>query len=671
LQLLTALLFNESMMRFFYLLLCIVFLSSCAKDDNTKFVLPEDPKDDPVETPQESSDVVEKVNIPETHKLPLLHTEGRYLVNEVGEQVNLHGFWQTNSPWFNGGARGDYRWNNYDVQGCLDWNLSQIDKILAAGWKMDFMRLHMDSYWSLDRSRPWPTDRHEYEDYNEELFKKYLDEVFIPIIEHCISKGLYVLLKPGYDAPDVISKGDDFYKVLYSQWKIMSSHPKICNNMDVMFEILNEPRSIKDANGVVGGNDDSHNKALTEYMQSFVDLIRVNAKNIIWVPGTGYQSQYAGYAKYKINDSNYGFAVHCYPGWYGSDAEAESAELGGSWGGGFESFKSGWDNQITPAAALAPVLVTEMDWAPESYGKSWGKSHTGEAGGYGFGANFKWLIDNMGNGGYILFTDPWDLADFSKYGKENLDTNYWNDPRGCPWQIYHWYQDYAAGRVQPESADDIVVGGLTDGKLALQMGGSKTIIANAMNGTRLCPVMTGTEISIADETIASVKDNKVAALKSGKTTMTVKALGIETTVDVVVEAFNPFDYAKFNPNIWEKGSFDQDTHELVTGQYGFGGWEYSPGIDISGFSKLVCVLGEGSDTSCNPSFRIFDGGGYWDGAYEADFVDGKAIIEIEEGMSKTTDKKPNGKTLDVTNITIVGIWTLGGKSIVIDDIYFE
>ncbi|MCQ2229693.1 MAG: glycoside hydrolase family 5 protein [Bacteroidales bacterium] len=654
------------MKHFLPLLLAMTLFSSCEKDEKIiEITFPNS------STSQENGGAVENVDIPVIHKLPLLHTDGRYLVNEAGEHVNLHGFWQTNSPWFNGGARNNYQWNNYDVDACLNWNLKQIDDIIAAGWKVDFMRLHMDSYWSLARTRPWPTDRAEYEDYDEELFKKYLDEVFVPIVEHCISKGLYVLLKPGYDAPDCIGKGDNFYRVLYSQWKIMSSHPKLCNNMDVMFEILNEPRSIKDANGVVGGNDDSHNKALTEYMQSFVDLIRVNAKNIIWVPGTGYQSQYAGYAKYKINDDNYGFAVHCYPGWYGSDAEKESAELGGAWGGGFESFKSGWDAQITPAANIAPILITEMDWAPESYGKSWGKSVTGEAGGHGFGANFKWLVDNLGNAGYILFTDPWDLADFPKYGKENLATNYWNDPRGCPWQIYHWYKDYAEGRIQPASADDIVVGGVSDGKLSLQKGGSKFIIANAKNGTKISPVMTGTEITVADASVAEVKGNKLVALKSGKTKVTVKALGIETSFDVEVEAFNPFDFAKFNPNIWETGSFNQSTHELVTGQYGFGGWEYSPGIDISSYKKLVCVLGEGSDMSCSPSFRIFDGGGYWDGAYEASFTGGKAVINISGDMDKSTDNKPLGKKLDPTNITIVGIWTTGGKPIVIEDIYLE
>lgn len=645
---------------FYFLTLCLLFIS-CSKDPEVIVLIPDNEKEE-TEKPTPAPDPIDPVGV--TSTLPVLHSDGRWLVNDKGEHVNLHGFWQTYSPWFNGDAWNQHNWGDYNVEECLRYNQRQIDKILSCGWKVDFMRLHMDPYWSISRTRPWPTTREEYEDFDEELFKKYLDEVFVPMIEYCISKGLYVVLMPGYSAPEALKYGDEFYDVLEKLWSNISSHPKICNNLDVMFEIVNEPRSIV-ADGVAGNNDDAHNKELTRYMQHFVDLIRANAKNFIWVPGTGYQSQYAGYAKYKINADNYGFAVHCYPGWYGSDAEKESAELGGSWGGGFESFKAGWDAQIRPAAQIAPVMVTEMDWAPESYGKSWGKSYTGEAGGHGFGANFKWLVDDLGNASYILFTAPNDLADFNDKAYSST-TNYWNDYRACPWQIYHWYNDYAEGRVQPLSAEEIKVGGVVDGKLSMQVGNSRTIIANAVNGTKISPVMTGTELSVDDESVVSIDGNKLVALKSGKTRLVVKALGAEAQVEVVVEAFNPFSFDNLDPNIWETGSFDKQTHILITGQYGFGGWKYSPGINITSFSRLVCELGDATDNTCQPSFRIFDGGGYWDGAIEVGFKNNKAVIEISDDMVKA-----NGKSLDPTNITIVGIWTLGGRPVEIKSVYFE
>ncbi len=37
---------------------------------------------------------------------------------------------------------------NHDVAGCLRYNKMMIDGILSAGWKMNFVRMHMDPYWS-------------------------------------------------------------------------------------------------------------------------------------------------------------------------------------------------------------------------------------------------------------------------------------------------------------------------------------------------------------------------------------------------------------------------------------------------------------------------------------------------------------------------------------------
>lgn len=48
-------------------------------------------------------------------------------------------------------------------------------------------------------------------------------------------------------------------------------------------------------------------------------------------------------------------------------------------------------------------MVTEMDWAPAKYDSTWGKSYTGVAGGYGFGANFKYIVDKCGNVSWLLF----------------------------------------------------------------------------------------------------------------------------------------------------------------------------------------------------------------------------------------------------------------------------
>lgn len=657
------------MKRLFLFLLSCSLLASC--DDEKKpweLQEPEVPVT-PTPTPNPTPDPDPDPNIPGLHgKHEPLHVEGRWLVNQSGEHVNLHGFWQTYSPWFNGDAWGVHNWGDYNVSECLRYNQREIDRILDAGWKVDFMRMHMDSYWSLSRTRPWPTNREEWEDFDETLFKKYLDEVFVPMVEYCISKGLYVVLMPGYSSPEWLEYGDGFYTVLEKLWTNISRHPKLGNNSDVMFEIVNEPRSMK-VNGRVENNTDAANKELTRYMQHFVDLIRSNANNIIWVPGTGYESQYAGFAKYKMKGKDLGFAVHCYPGWYGSDAEQESAELGGGMGGGYEAFQAGWDAQITPAAELAPIMITEMDWAPKVYNKSWGKSFTGEAGGSGFGANFKYLVEKTGNVSYILFTAPNDLADYAARSVEG-NTNYWNDWRGCPWQIYHWYQEYAEGRIQPLTADRLIIGGASKG-LNLSQGMSRDLIVNAeQSGRVMYPLLTGVTATSDNDAVVRIEGNQVVAVSEGETTVTVRALGLETSCRVIVNGLFPLKAGVFDPNIWEQGTFDENTHTFTTGQYGFAGWHYNT-LDISSHKYLVVKLGAGTDFTCSPSFRLFDQSGYWGGCAQYDF-DGKSELRIDiSKMNQKTDNDHKGQAFDKKNITIIGFWTYGFKPVVIDSVGFE
>ena len=59
-----------------------------------------------------------------------LHVDGPFLVNAEGRRVNLHGFAQTFSPWFN--EQGT-KWTNYDVNKCLSYNKGIIDGIMNAG----------------------------------------------------------------------------------------------------------------------------------------------------------------------------------------------------------------------------------------------------------------------------------------------------------------------------------------------------------------------------------------------------------------------------------------------------------------------------------------------------------------------------------------------------------
>lgn len=356
--------------------------------------------------------------------MPQLHVEGRYFKDPNGNIVNLHGFAQTYSPWFN--ERGA-KWNNYDVNTCLSYNQGLIDNIMAAGWKMNFMRLHMDPYWS---NTPGIRTKGENDisAFDYDRFKTYFQSVFVPMAKYAISHGLYVIMRPPGVCPDSIAVGDAYQQYLIKVWNYVSADSYIKNNPNIMFELANEPVRIW-SDGKQAGF-----KELSEYFQTITNTIRANCNNIVLVPGLSYQANYEGFADYPIKGENVGYAVHCYPGWYNSGSENTPNV-------NYQLFNDGWNKQIKPISDLAPIVVTEMDWAPEKYNSSFGKGVTGIAGGTGFGANFKKITDDCGNVSWLIFTTPELLAQF-KDEQGNGDT-FLTDNEACPWPAYHWYKDYA------------------------------------------------------------------------------------------------------------------------------------------------------------------------------------------------------------------------------------
>lgn len=597
--------------------------------------------------------------------MPELHVDGRYLKDSNGEIVTLHGFGQTYSPWFN---EQNSKWGNYDVDACLKYNKEKIDEIMAAGWKMNWLRLHMDPYWSNTPGKP-NTGENDISAFDIKRFQTYLYSVFIPMAEYAISKGLYVVMRPPGVCPEEIAVGDSYHQYLKRVWGYISSQARLKNNPHIMFELANEPVRIKDTDGQYRSNTDGCNKNLTQFFQEIVDLMRNNGcKNILWVPGTGYQSQYAGFAKYPIQGENIGYAVHVYPGWYGSDAIEPSQELGGSYGGGFESFSAGWQEQIAPAAEIAPIIVTEMDWAPKDYNASWGKSITGRMLGEGFGANFKYLADKTGNVSWMIFTGPELIGKFD--GKPGTPGNYtlYNDPDACLWPVYHWFKEYAGDEMPaPESVELCLsprVEAIAEEHI-LKPGTCATVALIAQNQGYESNLDATLDVVIDKPEVIAWADNKFTAKKTGTATATVgyEAGDISGTQEI---HFNstvfPFINGYFNPSIWETGSFDAATHTVVTGTYGFAGWEYPAGLDLSEYNYLIAELD--GPNECGVSFRVFDQNSYWSGAAQADFGnESRAVIDLNN--MKTGD----GRTMDKSHIYIIGFWSYGGKPFRVKNVF--
>ena len=642
-------------LKFFVMLLLVGILSSCS--DDTAPVAEEPPKENPTTPEEETTD--------EESALPVLTVVGRYLKNNKGEIVNLHGFAQTYSPYFNQNA-----WNDYDVSGCLSYNKRLIDQMQSAGWKFNFIRMHLDPYWSDDTSKE--SVRYEgHERFSSARFQKYLDELFIPMAKYAISKGLYIVMRPPGVAPEKIAVGDDYQKFLLTVWNIVSKHPDIKNNMDIMFELANEPIHILGPDGTYAGTGSGHFMNLKSYFQTITDKVRTNgAKNIIWVPGLSYQSSYSGYATYPIEGENIGYAVHVYPGWYGSDAQSPSAELGGVMGGGYDGFQRGWDAQVMPVANFAPIMITEMDWAPEKYNSSWGKSITGEVGGTGFGANFKYIMDRTGNASWLLFTSPHLLAQFKNVAGTEGNYAFLNDPEACPWPVYHWFKEYAGEAPAEGDLNSLQVAGVTN-SLSIRMGDSKNFIVKALYVDGTTRVVTSkSSVSSSNSAVLQVDNaGKMVAVKEGQAQVTISytsAKGVTKQLVLTVNVITPFPLTAtmFNPSIWEKGTFDEGTRTLVTGKYGFGGWEYANGLNLSAFKTLTIELG--NDNQSSVSFRLFDKTSYWTDPATYDFGSSRKVVVDLQNM-----KDKNGLRIDPSHLYIIGFWSTGDKPIVIDRVLLD
>jgi len=562
---------NKYFKKAAYALVAMLTLSACGSDDPV-----EAPKPAVVPTVPTEPTNPDPVT-PPASQLSALHVDGPFLVNAEGRRVNLHGFAQTFSPWFN--ERGT-RWSDYDVEGCLRYNKGIIDGIMDAGWKMTFVRQHMDPYWSNTPGKQ-TTGEGDISAFDFERFKKYLDEVFVPMAEYAIGKGLYVVMRPPGVCPEQISVGGEYHQYLKRVWAYVAQHPKLKDNGAVLFELANEPVHI------AGADPDAE---ISKFMQELVDMMRAYCNNILLIPGLGWQSNYNSFVKYPIQGRNIGYAVHCYPGWYNSGVE-DDVEVE------YRDFSRGWNENILPVATKGPVVVTEMDWAPKKYESSWGKATTGVAGGKGFGANFMRIADETCNVSWLLFTGGELLAQYNDNAPDG--STFLTDPEACPRPVFRQYKYYATKEYE--------------------------------------------ELINQPDHVPTIKKQPLFALTN----------------------------EWFNPSIWEKGTFDETTGELVTGKYGFGGWQYANGIDLSGYKTLTVELSQKQNVGA--SFRMFDTNNYWTSPFRVSFGDEtKVTIDLHQMKAYKDDACTQyDHDVDPKHIYIAGFWTMGGKPIYIKKVTLE
>ncbi|MDE5840902.1 MAG: family 43 glycosylhydrolase, partial [Muribaculaceae bacterium] len=209
----------------------------------------------------------------------------------------------------------------------------------------------------------------------------------------------------------------------------------------------------------------------------------------------------------------------------------------------------------------------------------------------------------------------------------------------------------------------------SDKEILMLPGSSSSLEVKAVykDGHKADVTSAATYIS-SDENVVKAVNGRLAAIKDGSATVRVSYAGdkgdpASETIDFTVTSF-PLIEGMFNPNIWEKGTFDEKTHRVTVGQYGFAGWQYPGGIDLSDYRYCVAKVSDCKEGGL--SFRLFDNDSYWSDASENSFnKEGYSIVSI-------SDLKSNkGRKMNPSHIYIVGFWGFGNQPFILDKVYLS
>ena len=316
---------------------------------------------------------------------PPLHVDGKWLKDPQGNKVVLHGVMDTPSPYFNNNRWG-WSCDDNSVNSCINY----FDKLFTAitdtrnGAYCNVFRLHLDPCWTNDNNVHYCDKTGDgeanIEHFSKTRLEKYMKSLYWKIIEKALSHGLYVVVRPPGVCPETIKVGDVYQNYLKEVWDIVSKNDSILKySGQVSLELANEPVNVHNAYG------QDTKSALHDFFQPIADKIRSNGfRGIIWVPGTGWQSNYTSYSSNPITGYNIGYAVHDYVGWYNTNDNNYNAN------NAINSFKSS-----VPVVETSPIIITEVDWSPEKPGTG----HTNEHG--------DWVAANYGT---------WATGSTSKWG---------------------------------------------------------------------------------------------------------------------------------------------------------------------------------------------------------------------------------------------------------------
>ncbi len=226
---------------------------------------------------------------------PWLHTDANKIKDPVGNVVVLRGVDTIDlgavELWRGGAIKL--------IDRLTDKNDSQGD---SPGWYPRVIRLAI-----------YPSDE---EDFDSPFTftpgnDTYYDSLLRPVVDHCKTKDLYVIIDWHY-------VGDDTWtKVTQTSafWSYMA--PRFANDSHVLFELFNEPLNTSP------GDETADWLSCRTDMQTWIDIIRTYAPhNLILVAGPSWSQAIGPAAAYPLTGDNIVIVSHIYPGHWLSGSQS-------------------------------------------------------------------------------------------------------------------------------------------------------------------------------------------------------------------------------------------------------------------------------------------------------------------------------------------------------------
>lgn len=631
--------------------------------------------------------------------LPELHVEGKWLVDTHGNHVVLHGVMDTPSAWFNGGRWG-WDYDDAGMNRCLDY----FEKMFTAleQTKCTIFRLHLEPAWTNNNSYTYPAAKVQpaecggesnIKHFQASRLRTYLNKLFFPLAKKAMNHGMYVVMRPPGVCPGDLNgsspknlKVNDYYQAyLMEVWDIVSKNDSVLKySGQIGLELANEPINIYNA----AGNNTA--TAMRDYFQPVVDRIRANGfTGVIWVPGTGYQSNYRNYKSNPVQGYNIGYAVHDYPGWYNtSDDNANSTTK-------INSF-----HDAVPVVDTNPIFISEVDWSPikepkevDHYNEmgqptyknlgTWATATTSK-----WGKAYKAMLDRFKNISMTL-THPHDFIDLDQMMNGVVTPAFGGNPEACAKACWDWYADYYKvdwAHADNEGSDDhVTCTSLTPEATSINLMvnaskliGSKQmrIVANFKDGSKR---EVGTKVKYeSDNTdVATVDGYRLLGVKEGEAHVTAtyidpKGNEVKTTFKVVTSFFpmdNQYIDCVMDPkNVSGLFMVKSNSKIFRPGPEGIVGWRFGQKTNMSGYRYLVVKLKQ--KNSCDAHVVLYMNqslnANY---CYASEKFGDNLRMVIDLKNSKYTTGTNKNKTIHASQVYNVAIWGNGNGMAVVDDVY--